>query len=184
MPKVKWGTGDGALTAADIDGARSNEFTPYSGPLPPGGVYRFVVKQMKQGTSGAGNPKLTTIMELDGGWKEAHKKYDGCPLFDHMPVTQSAAFRTKAFCEAFGITPREFLTGILVDDDSKVTKLASAGDPAGIEVYVNIKRKPASGEYEEGIQLNGTGYLPVDDAPDEDADAADADESDDNEPPF
>lgn len=181
MPKAKWGD----FAPADIDNAKSNEFTPYAGPIPKGGLFRFIVKQMKVGDSKGGNPMLTTIMELDGSWKPAHKKFDGCPLFDYMPVIKSTAFRTKAFCEAFGLTSREFTTGIITDENGKVTKLASAGDPAGLEVYVNVAYQAATDEYSEKIRLNGTGYLPVDDAPDDEAEDADPAEDDaDNEPPF
>lgn len=185
MPKAKWGTGDEALTAADIDGAKSSEFTPYAGPLPPAGLYKFVVKQMKQGTSGTGNPKLVTIMELAGDWKPTHEKYDGCPLFDHMPVMKSTAFRVKAFCEAFGMTSKEFYGGILTDEDGKVTKLGSLGDPAGLEVFVNVKPNPPTEKYPNpNLGLNGTGYLPVDDDAVEDADEATGDDAADDEPPF
>jgi hypothetical protein len=186
MPKAKWGSGDEALTAADIDGAQSNGFTPYSGPVPPAGLYKFVVKQMSQGQSSTGNPKLLTVMELAGDWKPNHAKYDGCPLFDHMPVMKSTAFRVKAFCEAFGLTSKEFYGGILTDEKGKVTKLGSLGDPAGLEVFVNVSKRPATDQYAESLQLNGTGYLPVDEI-DEAQTSDDTDAGDDvpdDEPPF
>lgn len=186
MPKAKWGSGDEALTAGDIDNAETSSYTPYSGPVAPSGLYRFTVSRMKKGESKSGNPKLLSILTIDGTWKPAHKKYDGCPLFDHMPVTKSSAFRTKAFCEAYGITSREFMTGVITDEDGKITKLASAGDPEGLQVYINVRHVPEANGYSEKLELNGTGYLPVDDTPDDDDDPAD--DSDDNtdgeEPPF
>jgi hypothetical protein len=139
---------------------------------------------MKVGESRNGNPMLTTILELDGSWKDAHKKFDGCPLFDNMPVMKSTAFRAKAFCEAFGISSKEFNTGIVTDEDGKVTKLGSVGDPAGIEVYINVVKRAATDQYPEGLGLNGTGYLPVDDDPAEDDDDTDEDADTDDEPPF
>lgn len=188
MPKAKWGSGDDALTAADIDSAKSSEFTPYTGPIPLSGLYRFVVKQMKQGESDAGNPKLTTILELDGTWKPEHKRYEGCPLFDHMPVIKSAAWRVKAFCEAFGISSKEFYNSVLTDEDGRITKLASAGEPAGLEVYINVKHVAAKGDWAEKIQLNGAGYLPVDFDPEDDeaqtGDDTDAGDDGGDEPPF
>jgi hypothetical protein len=182
MPKATWGD----FSSNDIENAESNSFTPYAGPIPPSGVYRFVVKQMKKGESQAGNPKLQTVMELDGSWKPNHKKYDGCPLFDNMPVMKSTAFRVRAFCEAFGISFKEFTGGkILTDENGKVTKLGSAGDPAGLTVYVNVTQRPATDQYDVSIGLNGTGYLPLDDDADEDSDDADDDSDDaDDEVPF
>lgn len=178
MPKAKWGE----FGASDIDNAESRGgFTPYAGPIPPSGLYRFITKQMKVGRSQAGNPKLQTVLELDGTWKDNHKKYEGCPLFDNMPVMKSTDFRVRAFCDAYGITSKEFVTGIITDDDGKVTKLASAGEPAGIEVYINVQKRAATDAYAEGLQLNGTGYLPVDEVAD-DADDADGDDTDTDAP--
>jgi hypothetical protein len=185
MPKAKWGSGEQALTASDIDNAKSNDFSTYIGPIPKGGLYRFIVKSMKQSESSKGNPMLRTIVELDGTWKAAHKQYDGCPLFDYMPVMKSTAFRVKAFCEAFGISSKEFYGSILTDEDGRVTKLASAGEPEGLEIYINVKYQPTADGYAEKIVLNGTGYLPVDDAPDEDDSQVTDDDLDPNdEPPF
>lgn len=185
MPKATWGD----FSSSDIDNAETRQgYTPYDGPIPRNGLYRFTTKLMKVGESQAGNPKIQTVLELDGSWKAEHKKFDGCPLFDNMPVMKSTAFRVKAFCEAYGITSKQFQTGIIKDEDGKITKLSVAGDPAGIMVYINVVRRPATDQYAESIGLNGTGYLPVDEAPDdEDADdqTGDADEDDaDNEPPF
>jgi hypothetical protein len=179
MPKATWGD----FSANDIDSAESRGgFTPYSGPIPPSGLYRFTVKQMKKGESQAGNPKIQVVMELDGTWKENHKKYDTCPLFDNMPVMKSTAFRVKAFCEAFGLTSKQFATGLITDEDGKITKLSTLGDPAGIQVYVNVKKRPAENGYDEGLQLNGTGYLPVDDEDDDEDE--DEDETPGEEAPF
>lgn len=185
MPKAKWGD----FSSDDIDKAESNSFTPYAGDVPPAGLYRFTVKQMKQGESQACNPKLQVVMELDGSWKPNHKKFDGAPLFDNMPVMKSTAFRVKAFCEAFGITSKQFNTGIITDENGKVTKLSVAGDPNGLQVFVNVARRAANADYPASIVLNGTGYLPVDEEADEDEDdedqTDDEDEDDeDNEPPF
>jgi hypothetical protein len=182
MPKATWGD----FSAEDIGNAevRESQFTPYNGPLPRAGLYRFTLKVAKTGTSQAKNPKLLLVWELDGSWKPEHKKFDGAPLFDHMPVTKSSAFRARAFCDALGMPYKEFQNGIIVDEDGKVTKLGKTlGDPAGLQCYVNVLRRPAEGEYDEQLGLAGTGYLPIDDADDDDAD--DEDDADgDDEPPF
>lgn len=183
MPKAKWGD----FSSEDIDNAQSNQFSPYKGPIPPAGLYRFTVKQMKQGMSQANNPKLQIVMELDGSWKPNHKVFDGAPLFDNMPVMKSTAFRVKAFCDAFGITSKQFNTGIITDEEGKVTKLSVAGDPNGLQVFVNVSRRAATETYAESIVLNGTGYLPVDedeDEDDEDETDEDGDDEDGDEPPF
>jgi hypothetical protein len=184
MPKATWGD----FSADDMTNAEVREgFAPYTGPLPRKGMFRFTLKVAKKGESQNGNPKLLLVWELDGSWKPEHKKYDGAPLFDHMPVMKSTAFRTRAFCDALGMPYKEFQNGIIVDEDGKVTKLGKTlGDPAGLQAYINVTQRPAEGDYDASLGLNGTGYLPIDDAPDdEDADDADGDdEGDDTEPPF
>lgn len=186
MPKAKWGSGNQALTAADIDGAETRAgFVPYSGPIPRSGLYRFTIKRMKQGTSSAGNPKLQIISELDGTWKTEHKKFEGCPLFDNMPVMKSTAFRVKAFCEAVGLSSKEFYNSIVVDENGVVTKLGSLGDPAGLLVYINAQYVAASDGYAEKLQLNGTGYLPVEDDEDDTEETTDEEQdAADDEAPF
>lgn len=185
MPKATWGD----FSSDDIDSAETREgFAPYAGAYPRSGLFRFTIKAMKQGESQKGNPKMLIVAEIDGSWKPEHKKYDGCPLFDHMPVTKQTAFRVKAFCEAVGLPSKEFQNKIITDDDGKVTKLGSLGDPAGLQVYVNITQRPKTEEYPDPqLSLVGTGYLPIDD---EDEDEDDEDEvledpdDDDDEPPF
>ncbi len=182
MPKATWGD----FSSADIEGAETREgFAPYAGEIPPAGVYRFTLKFAKKAESQSGNPKLQMLWELDGTWKPNHKKFDSCPLWDNMPVMKQTAFRVRAFCDAIGMPYREFGT-MIVDDDGKVTKMGKTiGDPTGIQVYVNVKKRPAENGYEESLQLNGTGYLPMDDADDaDDADDDDDDEGLDDEPPF
>jgi hypothetical protein len=182
MPKAKWG---GNLTADDIDGADRGETRKnYSGPLPTAGTYRFVIQSMKQGTSGAGNDKVTIFSTLDGSWKPNHKKYDGCPLWDHLPIMDSTKGRVGNFLDAIGATGKD-LFGAIVDDDGKITKLGRVGDPNGLIVYINIKKKPAEGGYDEGIQTGFNAYNPVDDEDDDSDDSAeDGADDDGDEPPF
>jgi hypothetical protein len=187
MPKATWGSGGEALTAADIDGAEQREgFAPYSGPIPPAGLYRFVLKFAKKGQSSTGNPKLQMLWELDGDWKPEHAKFEGAPLWDNMPVMKSTAWRVAAFCEAVGITSAEFLNKMVVDEDGKVTKLGSLGDPAGIMAYINVSKRPANAQYAEQLQLNGAGYLPAQDGEEaqEPGDVDKGDDEDGDEPPF
>jgi hypothetical protein len=191
MPKAKWGTGDDALSAADIDGAERKEgFARYEGETPPPGIYRFVLKSLLKAESGNGNPKIRIISELDGSWKPKHKQYDGFALFDHLPIMKSTAGRVANFLDAIGATGKDLSLGTVVDEDGYITKLGSVGDPAGLLVYINCSKKPASNGYAEGLQVGFNGYLPVDEAdeadeaPEADEDGADESGEDGDEPPF
>src|ERR1700750_1290841 len=100
MPKAKWG---GDLTADDIDGAERGETRKnYSGPLPPAGMYRFIIQSMKKGESNAGNDKVVIFSTLDGSWKPNHAKFDGAPLWDHLPIMKSTLGRVGNFLDSIG----------------------------------------------------------------------------------
>lgn len=156
MPKAKWSNTD--LTPDDIEKAEEREGS-YAGPLPTKGVYRFKLKTMKQGVSGAGNDKLVIFVTLDGAWRPEHKKFNGCPMWDHMPLGKESAFRPKALCAALGVTAADLLNKTVVDEDGYVTKIGTKAIKADMPLFISIRGKNDEG-YDPGIQINGTGYLP------------------------
>jgi hypothetical protein len=181
MPKAKWGAGDAPLTADAIDGAERQETQKrYSGPMPRAGTYRFVIKSLKQGVSNTGNDKVMVTAILDGTWMENHKEYDGCPIWDHLPIMDSTKERVANFLDAIGATGDDLMNKALVDELGYITKLGAVGDPAGIIVYINVERSKPTKEYPDvSLKVGFNGYIPVDD--DESGAAATADG---DEPPF
>lgn len=179
MPKATWGSGDQALTAADIDGVdTSQQFKPYAGEVPPSGLYRFVVRRLRKGESGQGNPKLTITCLLDGTWKPRHQQYEGAPLVDHMPMMKSTAFRARAFTDALGVSSADLIDRMVVDEQGRVEKIGKLKLTGDELVYINVRREPGDSQNGPRIVLNGTGYLPVDDFEQDgeaEADAADED---------
>lgn len=160
--KAKWAD----LDIDDIESAEGNS-GGYTGEVPPAGLYRFEVAQMKQATSGAGNDKVVVLLKLDGSWKpEKHSKFNGCPVFDHLPVTKSAAWRVKALCDALGVTASDFIRNVVVDEEGVITKIGpKVIQGKKVLVYANTRVEPAQGEYDESLRLKGAGYLPkADDA--------------------
>jgi hypothetical protein len=184
MPKATWGSGDKALSAADIDGAeREAPRTRYSGPQPRSGTYRFVIKSMKQGVSSNNNPMITITSILDGSWMPNHKEYDGFPLWDRLPVMDSTKGRVANFLDAIGATGEDLMRKTIVDENGYITKLGDVGDPAGIMCYITIKRDKPTKQYPEpGMSVDFNGYIPLEDDADADGAAGTADGED--EPPF
>jgi len=177
MPKVKWeaAAADDALTASDVDSAESG-FTPYSGDLPPAGVYRFKLKRVKVETFGTGNMGLKVLMELDGSWKDAHRKYDGAPVWANVVFTKGAAAFVKAFGSAIGVTSAALLSNVVTDEKDLVTKIGTKKITEDTVVYANIKKGRQDAESDWKSELNGTGFLPApvaSDAADEDEGSAD-----------
>ena len=187
MPKAKWGAGDDPLTAADIDGAEVPEQrTRYSGDLPPAGTYRWTIQSLKQGTSDAGNDKVTVFLTLDGTWKSNHKRYDGAPVWHHLALTKPNAPNVKSFLESIGATSKDLLNNSIVDENDYITKLGSVGDPAGLQVYATVKHSKTTEKYPDPrLEVVYGGYIMIDD---DDAEAAGPDDSSDDadggEPPF
>lgn len=187
MPKAKWGAGDNMLTADDIINAEAPETrSRYSGPLPPAGTYRFVLKSLHKETSSKGNPMVRVIAELDGTWQPNHGQYDGAPVFNYITLTKANAPQVRNFLDAIGATPDDLLNGSIVDENDFITKLGKVGDPAGLLVYINTQHSKPTSEYpNKRLEVMYAGYLPVEDGDDGPADAGSDDfDSSGEEPPF
>lgn len=187
MPKAIWGAGDDALTADDILNAESPETqSRYSGPLPPAGTYRFVLKSLHKETSSKNNPMIRVIAELDGTWQPNHAQFDGAAVFNYITLTKANAPQVRNFLDAIGATPDDLMNRSIVDENDYITKLGKVGDPAGLLVYINCQHSKPTDKYpNKRLEVMYAGYLPV---TDEDGDGTDADgagtEENGEEPPF
>lgn len=160
MPKIDWaGDDEEVLTVEDIEGAEEG-YQAYTGEIPPGGVYRFILRRIKFKKASTGTKGLSLRLNLDGDWKSAHRKYDGCPLWDDVWMTKGSAAFVKAFATAIGVSAADILTKVVTDDDGYVTKI---GRKSFVDkeypVYIAVKR----GEYNDEPRLEkaGTGFQVV-----------------------
>lgn len=185
MPKAVWGAGDNMLTADDINNAEVSEpRSRYSGPVPPGGTYRFVIKSLHKETSSKGNPMVRVIAELDGTWQPNHAQFDGAPIFNYITLTKANAPQVRNFLDAIGATPDDLLKRAVVDENDYFTKLGVLGDPAGLLVYINTQRSKRTEQYPDPrLEVMYAGYLPVNEV-DEDAEPVPDDATPGEEPPF
>lgn len=182
MPKAKWGSD---LTVDDIENAESSNGA-YTGPIPPSGVYLFNLKKMVAGESKAGKPKVFMVWEMaKTGAKKDQKKWAGAPLFDHMPVGASSAFRAKALCAALGVTSKDFINKTVIDEEDNIIKIGNLKIDGKIQSFINVKRENDE-DNGERLVLIGGGYLPKpDESDDGGADSDDSDDdSDDGDSPF
>jgi hypothetical protein len=185
MPKAKWGAGDKALSAGDIDGAERTETqVRYSGPeLIPGGTYRWAIRYIKQVESSKGNPMIEIMLTLDGSWRPNHAQFEGKPMWDRITVIDSTKERLANFLDAIGATGSDLIDKSIVDEGSRITKLGAVGDPAGILVYANIQRSKATKEFPNvRMEMGYNAYIPANEI-DEDVQAVGS-VADDVEPPF
>lgn len=184
MPKAKWGAGDKALTAGDIDGAeRSESRVRYSGPqIIPSGTYRWVIQYIKQTESTAKNPMIEVMLTLDSTWKANHAEFEGFPMWDRITVIESTKEKLANFLDSIGATGSDLLDKCILDEGNRVTKLGNVGDPSGLLVYCTIEREKPSKEYPNPRMRPGfNAYIPVNEVEDE---TGSAPVGDDAEPPF
>lgn len=179
MAKVKWGSG--AASAEDIDNVdRSKNFTPYEGPTPPAGVYRFWLKRLKKAESKAGNPKLTLHLELVPRKDIPEQKpYKGFFLVDDVPV--GVAFRVAAFCDAIGVTGKEFVQQTVVDEDGNIKKIGKWTNDGKVVLVVAIR----NGQDQNGnTRMEVSSYIPLvtEDSEDDDNDDDAGTDGDDDAP--
>lgn len=178
MPKAKWGAGDAALTADDINNAEVVEpRVRYSGELPPPGTYRWTIEAMQKAESSNGNDKVVIRMSLDGDWQPNHKKYNGCPVWHHLALTKANAQQVRNFLDAIGGTSADLLNNTIVDENGYISKLGRVNDPVGLQVFATIQNKKTSKEYPNpGIEVAYAGYIMVEDGDESGGDAADGDD--------
>jgi hypothetical protein len=178
VPKVKWGAG--AASASEVNEVdTSKNRKPYMGEIPPAGVYRFILKTIKAGESKDGNAKALVFCVLDGTWQPSHNRYDGCPMWDHLPL--SVAGRVRSLVDALGITAEDFLEKAVMDENKVITK-AGRTSISGEDLYLYIDcERDTSGDKPQ-LKPRFSGYLVLDE--DEMADGEEVTGDDGEEPPF
>jgi hypothetical protein len=163
VPKATWSNSD--LDAGEIESAESNG--SYDGQLPPRGVYRFKLREMKKEVSKAGNDMIAVTAFLDGSWKPEHKKFDGCPLWERITLSKSTAWKPKELCAALGVSANDLLTKTIVDSDGAIQKIGNkviAGKD--VLVYASVRIEKSEG-YDDKLKANR-----LLEAPDEEGDEA------------
>lgn len=188
MPKVDW---EGNIGSEDIDEFdRDSQYVPYAGPIPPNGVYAFKLKLLRYSEPAEGQkyPKLQVGLELvprEGRPEDKAYVVNGQGYFiqDWPPIARHTAFRYVPLLDALGVTGKDFVNRLYVDEDGNITRIGkwrNTGDViigAGIADDVDDKgnaRKKINwyGEIDEDVD---------EDIEDEEYDDDDLGEDDDDE---
>lgn len=178
MAKVKWGGQELASSIDDYDPDNDQQYTDYTGPRPPKGLYRFRIGRVQKSESTNGFPQMVVDMELDPDRAE-HKQYAGYHIRDYIIVKEdgSTAFRYAPLLRALGVTGKQFVTMTVVDENGYITKMGPKLIPGSL-VHGFIRPSKRNPEYDY------IKYMPPR-ADDDSNDADDADgDDDDNEAPF
>src|SRR5882762_553054 len=189
MPKVPWGIGSDAVDDWD----RKSQYTPYSGPIPPNGVYEWTIKVLK---SAAGTkdklPSLWVGLELEPRRAYKEEKYAGYFIMAFLPVADTTAFRYVPFLDAIGVRGREFTERTVTDTDGNITRIGSWRN-SGKEMIAAELKDGKDQDNKSRKEVGWMGPLPEEDINDDDDDAEeyaddeydeeiDVDDADDEEP--
>lgn len=121
MPRVRWGISSGDID--DFD--RSSQYAPYTGPIPPNGVYEWLVKVLKYipGTRDK-HPQLRIGLELvPREDRKDERQYSGYFAMAFLPITDKTAFRYVPFLDALGVSGKEFTERTVTDEDGNIKKI-------------------------------------------------------------
>lgn len=122
---------------------------------PPAGVLRFRLDSARK-IDADGRPVLRCTLSLDGSWKPDLAAHDGYPMVIDVVVTDSTAFQVRSFCDAIGVTSREFMNATVLDENDRVARIGDVQvADGGVQVMVSTKREGGA------LRPRGTGWLPA-----------------------
>lgn len=123
MPRANWG-----VTASDVDQYdRSTQFKPYTGEVPPNGVYEFLIRTLKyMPATEDKNPQLRLGVALaPRASRPRETRYDDFYVTTFIPVTPKSQFRYVPLLDALGVTSKEFVSKTIVDAEGNITSIGN-----------------------------------------------------------
>ncbi len=135
MPRANWG-----ISARDVDDFdRDSQYTPYDGPIPVNGIYRWQIKKIQHiAATGSKLPQLRIGLELIPRDK-SEKRYKGYFLMAFLPVSNKTAFRYVPFLDAIGVSGRDFETRTVMDQEGNITKIGGWRNSGSETIRAEIK---------------------------------------------
>ncbi len=121
MPKFDWGISSDVIDSYDRS---QQQFVPYSGPIPPNGVYAFVIKRLKYVASNSGKVKATLRIGLELKPRNtAEKAYAGYFVMTFRAISENNAFTYTPFLDAIGVSGTDFTSRTIGDADGTIQKI-------------------------------------------------------------
>lgn len=152
MPKVLWGD---EISAQEIDDApESQGGSLYEGPLPPNGVYTFVIQKIQATKSSTDKPMVAIRWAIDGATGDK-AVYNGAPWWDNIVVGKSTLWKVKSFTKATGITSADFMKAV-TDDEDNILKFGTK-KTEGMKVRARVIQKPGN---DGNMRLDFGAYFP------------------------
>jgi hypothetical protein len=202
MPRGSWGIDPALIDNFD----RSTIFAPYTGPIPPVGVYEFRIKTLRSTPkTKTTHPQLYIGLQLEPRRNfPEERKYKGYFIMVFRTITSNNQFTYVPFCDAIGITGREFCNQMIVDSEGNIKQFGHWRNTGAVTILARLQegqdqngnarkeigwmgalpKNDLENEYDdtaEDIDDEGNEYEEESDNTD-DTDDTDDDEYDDDEP--
>lgn len=164
MPKVNWGIPAG--TVDDWD--RSTQYTPYDGPIPPNGVYLWLINRLIFVAPTEDKfPQLRIGLQLQARTKE-EKRYQGYPLLLFRSISDRNPMFWVPFLDAIGVSENEFRQRTIADQDGNIKKIGAWGNDGKQTIKGLLKDDNRDGQTRKDIGWMGAADEKSDDEEDED----------------
>ncbi len=154
MPKVNWGISKGTISNFD----RESQYKPYDGPLPPAGMYRWLVKRLKYvAATGTKNPQIRAGLELVPRNTE-EKRYKGYYITAFLTIAEQYPGFYVPFLDAIGVSENEFLSGTITDEEGNIKKIGRWRFTDDVHLKAQLRDETD----QAGNPRKGIGYIGAD----------------------
>lgn len=181
MPKFDWGISSDVID--DFDRSQQ-QFVPYSGPIPPNGVYAFTVKRLKYVASKEGRAVKATLrigLELKPR-NTTEKEYAGYFVMTFRAVRESNVFSYISFLDAINVSGTDFTNRTIGTTDGDIQKIGRwQNDGRTVILAQLIDKDDQNGNARKDIGWMGPATVNTDEDEDEEEDESDEDWVDDND---
>lgn len=179
MPRVRWGVTAEQMKKFD----RSKQFAPYTGPIPPNGVYQWRVKVAKFiAGDRTQNPQLMLGLELVPRDKD-EKRFKGYFIGVYRTPTENNQFTYVPFLDAIGVSEDDFADRSKASEDGNIQAIGPWRNDGKTEIYgqlVDNSYENAAGDTVVKKDIKWFGPVTGVASPDEDDDDGDYYDDDDD----
>lgn len=137
MPRARWG-----ISAKEIDNFdRDSQFTPYTGPIPPNGVYQFKLKVLKfVAATREKNAQLRIGFELvPRRGRQEERQFKGYFIMAFLTITDRNQFVYVPFCDAIGVSGSDFTDRTIIDENGDIKKIGRWRNDGKQMLLVQVK---------------------------------------------
>lgn len=177
MPRANWG-----VKARDIEKYdRSSQYQPYTGAIPPNGVYAWEVRKAQYVAAAREKlPQLRLSLALKSR-NTSDRAFAGYHLMLFLPIADNTQFRYVPFLDAIGVSGSDFESRTIVNQDGVIAKIGPWKADSGTLILGDLRDDPGrDGQMRKTLGWIGEYIDSTTDDDDDDDDDYDDDDYDDD----